>query len=167
LNKRFFLACIFSFVTLASCSSREATTSSGAPQTAAPSTSSSLENVEQTLIQLEHDWANAMVQRDVARLDQILANDFITTLPDGQTNSKADHLDEIRTEQYKVESMTLDNIKVRVFGDTAVVTYGVTEKSVDKGKDSGGHSVWTDVFVKRNGSWQIVAEHGSAQTAAE
>ena len=88
----------------------------------------------------------------------------MTTLPDGQTNSKADHLEEIRTEQYKVESMTLDDIKVRVFGDTAVVTYGVTEKSVDKGKDSSGHTVWTDIFIKRNGGWQIVAEHGSGQT---
>jgi len=149
----------------AGCSSRETASTSTPPQGAGISAAPGAADIKQTLIQLEHDWANAIVRRDTARIDQILADDFLTTLPDGQTNSKSDHLDEIRTEQYKVESMTLDDIKVRLFGDAAVVTYGVTEQSQDKGKDSSGHTFWTDVFIKRNGVWQIVAKYGSGTPA--
>jgi len=57
--------------------------------------------------------------------------------------------------------VSIDGIKVRVFGDTAVVTYGQTEKSQYKGKDSSGRTMWTDIFVKRNGKWQLVANHSS------
>ena len=48
-------------------------------------------------------------------------------------------------------------MKVRVFGDTAVVTASDTEESSLKGKDTSGKYVWMDVFVMRNGRWQAVA----------
>jgi hypothetical protein len=52
-------------------------------------------------------------------------------------------------------------MKVRVFGNTAIVTGGDTEKSTYKGKDSSGKYVWTDVFVNRNGKWQAVASEST------
>jgi len=55
------------------------------------------------------------------------------------------------------ESVNLEAMKVRVFGDAVVVTGGVTEKSQYQGRDMSGHYLWTDVFVKRNGRWQAVA----------
>jgi hypothetical protein len=55
----------------------------------------------------------------------------------------------------------MDPIKVRVFGDVAIVTAGDVEKSTYKGKDSSGHYVWTDVYMNRNGQWQAVATQGS------
>ena len=61
----------------------------------------------------------------------------------------------------KVESQTLGEMKVRVFGDVAIVTGSDDEKSSFKGKDISGHYVWTDVFVKRNGQWQAVASQGT------
>ena len=48
-------------------------------------------------------------------------------------------------------------MKVRVFGDTAVVTGTDDEISMEDGKKSTDHYVWTDVFVKRNGKWVAVA----------
>jgi ketosteroid isomerase-like protein len=48
-------------------------------------------------------------------------------------------------------------MKVRVFGDTAVVTGTDDETTTADGKKSTGHYVWTDVFVKRNGKWLAVA----------
>ena len=48
-------------------------------------------------------------------------------------------------------------MKVRVFGDTAVVTGTEVETTVQDGKTSSDHYVWTDVFVKRNGKWLAVA----------
>jgi len=52
-------------------------------------------------------------------------------------------------------------MKVRVFGDTAVVTGSDDEKSSYKSKDTSGHYLWSDVFVKREGRWQAVASQGT------
>ena len=51
--------------------------------------------------------------------------------------------------------------KVRVFGDVAIVTAGDTEKSASVGDNGSAHYVWTDVYLKRNGQWQIVSTQGS------
>jgi len=52
---------------------------------------------------------------------------------------------------------SLGDMKVRVFGDTAVVTGTADETSTVNGRKSQSHYVWTDVFVKRNGQWLAVA----------
>jgi ketosteroid isomerase-like protein len=56
-----------------------------------------------------------------------------------------------------ITSATLGDMKVRVFGDTAVVTGTDDEITLKDGKKSIDHYVWTDVFVKRNGEWLGVA----------
>ena len=48
-------------------------------------------------------------------------------------------------------------LRVRVFGNTAVVTGSDTEKSTEGGKDTSGKYIWTDVFVKQNGKWRAVS----------
>jgi ketosteroid isomerase-like protein len=75
--------------------------------------------------------------------------------PDGKSQSKAERAAEIKSTQ--IESATLGNMKVRVFGDAAVVTGTDDEVSVTDGKKSTEHYVWTDVFVKRDGKWLAVA----------
>jgi hypothetical protein len=55
------------------------------------------------------------------------------------------------------QSYEIGPMKVRVLGNTAVVTGSDTEKSTYKGKDSSGKYVWTDVWVMRDGRWQAVA----------
>ncbi len=51
----------------------------------------------------------------------------------------------------------MGDMKVRVFGDTAVVTGTDDEIIMEAGKKSSDHYAWTDVFVKRNGKWLAVA----------
>jgi hypothetical protein len=51
----------------------------------------------------------------------------------------------------------MGNMKVRVFGDTAVVTGTDDEVTMESAEKSTDHYVWTDVFVKRNGKWLAVA----------
>ena len=54
-------------------------------------------------------------------------------------------------------SATMGDMKVRVLGDTAVVTGSDDEVTMTNGNKSSDHYVWTDVFVKRNGKWLAVA----------
>jgi len=113
------------------------------------------EKVEQTVMQMERDWGQALVKADVATLDRILADDWFGQGPSGGSN-KAGALAGLKSGTPKYDSVTTGEMKVRLFGDVAVVTGTQDEKSSDKGKDTSGHYVWTDVFVKRQGKWQAV-----------
>jgi len=112
--------------------------------------------VEQTLIQMERDWGQALVKADVATMDRILADDWFGQGPPGGSSNKAGALADLKSGTPKYDSVTPGEMKVRVFGDVAVVTGTQDEKSSYKGKDSSGHYVWTDVFVKRQGKWRAV-----------
>jgi len=144
------LALIFSVV---SCSGGGPGTSIATISSAPPS-----DNVDQTITRLEHEWVAAIVKKDTGTLDRLLANDFSGTTDD-QIYSKADAIEDVKTGTHK--SMELDNIKVRLFGDTAVVTMGQSEKSRHGDRDFSGHYLFTDVWAKRNGQWMAVASHGS------
>jgi ketosteroid isomerase-like protein len=60
-----------------------------------------------------------------------------------------------------MESSKSEDMKVQVYRDTAVVTYRSTDKGNYKGNDISGRYRWTDVFVKRNGRWQVVSTQGT------
>jgi hypothetical protein len=119
------------------------------------------EDVEELLSRIERDWADALVKGDVAFTEGLLEDDYVGTMSDGRRITKAQNLDNLRSGAFKSESMVVDGIKVRVLGDTAVVTLDQSEKSQFEGKDISGRSMWTDIFMRRDGKWQIVANHGS------
>ena len=119
------------------------------------------ENIETLLSKMEQDWAKALVNGDIAFTEGILADDYVGTLPEGRRVTRTQNLEELRSGAFKSESMIVEGIKVRVLGDTAVVTLDQSEKSQFQGKDISGRTMWTDIYMKRNGKWQIVANHGS------
>jgi ketosteroid isomerase-like protein len=117
--------------------------------------------VAATIEQLEHEWTTAIVNRDFATLDRLLANDFNGTSPTAHTYPKSHALADLKSGRYVVEKMDLDEVSVNVYGDAAVAFTSQEEKSVYDGKDISGHYHYTDVWIKRNGRWQVVASHGS------
>jgi ketosteroid isomerase-like protein len=123
-------------------------------------TAQGTKTVEQTLMQMERDWTDAVLKKDTAALGKILADDWVGLGPSG-ASTKAQSLAELKSGDMKVESQTLGEMKVRVFGEVAIVTGSDDEKSSYKGKDTSGHYVWTDVFVKTKGQWQAVASQGT------
>jgi uncharacterized protein (TIGR02246 family) len=133
--------------------------STPAPTVSAAPTSD--QNVEQQVIQVVKDWIEAIPRRDTERINQVLADDFVAILWDGHKRSKAEYLEELRSGKYAVESIAIDDTEARVLGDTAIVTYYQSEKSQSTGLDSSGGSAWTDVLARRDGRWQVIAEHGS------
>jgi ketosteroid isomerase-like protein len=117
-------------------------------------------STEKTLIQMENDWTKAAVANDTAALGKILADDWVGQGPTG-VGTKAEVLADMKSGDFKVSSATMGEVKVRIFGDVAVVTGSNDEKSSYKGKDTSGHYIWTDVFVKRSGKWQAVASQST------
>ncbi len=109
----------------------------------------------QTLQVIEQDWLNAEKNHDAEAFEKLVADDWIAINPDGKSQTKAERAAEIKT--FNIDSATLGDMKVRVFGDTAVVTGTDNEVIMKDGKKSSDHYVWTDVFVTRSGKWLAVA----------
>jgi ketosteroid isomerase-like protein len=128
----------------------------------APTVGSANVQSEQVAVQLVKDWIDAIPRKDTARIDEVLADDFVAILPDGRKRSKAEHLEEITSGTYTPELFELSDTNARIFGDTAIVTYYQMEEGTADGRPAAGMmSAWTDVLAYRNGRWQVVAEHGS------
>jgi ketosteroid isomerase-like protein len=117
--------------------------------------------VEQALIKLENDWNDATMKRDVVALGRLLSDDYSFTDHDGVISTKAQILAMLKSGEDVVTSAVSTDMKVRVYGDAAVVTGRYTAKEQLKGKDISGTSAFTDTWVKRPGGWVCVATHGS------
>lgn len=117
--------------------------------------------VDAVIAALERDWASAIVKKDAAALNRLLADDFNGTSPTAHTFTKTAAVQEVQSGTYVVASMVLDEISVNVYGDVAVAFTSQKESSRYAGKDTSGHYHFTDVWVRRSGVWQVVASHGS------
>ncbi len=122
-----------------------------------PARGADTKGVEEAIIQMEKDWTEAGIKKDAAAFDRIVADDWISVDFEGNVVNKAAAIADLKSGASSSASVDLGELKVRVYGDTAIVIGSDTEKSTYKGKDSSGHYVWTDVFVKRNGRWQAVS----------
>jgi ketosteroid isomerase-like protein len=119
------------------------------------------EDVETAITRLERDWAAAIVGKNLATLDRLLADDFNETSPTAYTLPKSQAIEDLKSGTYTVKKMDLDEISVNVYGDTAVSFTSQDEQSTYAGKNTSGHYHFTDVWVKKNNRWQVVASHGS------
>jgi ketosteroid isomerase-like protein len=121
-------------------------------------------SVTQTLLQIEHDWSEADTHKDAAALNRILADDWMGIDFEGTLLTKPQALAGIDSGSGSLESTVLGDMKVRIYGTTAIVTGTDTEKSEYHGKDSSGKYLWTDVFVLRDGRWQAVSSQSTRVT---
>lgn len=117
--------------------------------------------VEQELLKLEDGWNDAYLKCDLAFLDRILADDCTDTDDEGTVWTKAQDIANLKSGEYKCTSAVSADRKVRVYGDTAIVTGHNTNQAQYKGVDKSGRYQWTDTWVRRDGHWQCVATHGS------
>ena len=90
---------------------------------------------EKVLMQVEEDVAKAIVKGDVAKIEGILASEFMFVAPDGVVQGRATFLGDLRAGALKMESTKNDEMTVRVLGTTAVVVYRSTDKGTYKGQD--------------------------------
>ena len=113
--------------------------------------------IEQQIKDLEKQWTDAELKHDAVALERILADDIVEIDFTGQVQTKAQDLADLKSGEYKAESMSVDDMKVRVFGNVVVVNGHYTMKGNYKGKDISGEGRFTDVLVKRQGRWQCVS----------
>ncbi len=135
-----------------------ATTSFAASQTTEQKLTSKNLKAKQELIKLEEEWHNAYVRRDAAPLERILADEYIAVGGSGGSINKAQTIEGLKNDTAIYEYSTPYNMDFRFYGDTVVVVGRTKEKGkAQNGTEFSVEYRWTDVFVKKNGSWQCVA----------
>lgn len=113
---------------------------------------------EQQINKLEHEWGNAYVKRDTTFTQRITTEDFTFIGPEGNMVGKSEYVKSIAGDTV-FTAFTIENLKVRVYGDAAVAVGEATIKARTKEEDSSGKYSFTDVFVKKDGEWKAVAGH--------
>ena len=117
---------------------------------------------EQAVAALEGQWLQSQKTNNPDLVAPLLADKFVSTGSDGKVRNKAESLADAKATKYA--SMEYEDVKVTVFGDTAIATGGSKAKGTDaSGKPMDVHDRWTDTWVKMpNGKWQCVASHVSS-----
>jgi uncharacterized protein (TIGR02246 family) len=158
------LLLILIVITLTALFSSCAAPAEQATASTAPATTSAAEtavNVEREIRKLQQEYDNAALQQDAAAYERLFADDYIITQAGGKVNTKAEMIAMAKAGDVKIEVGRSDDVKVRLYGNTAIVTCRWTEKSTTKGKPFAGTQLFTTVWVKSNGRWQIVSDQGT------
>ena len=114
-----------------------------------------------TIRNMELKWTESYKQHSIDILSSLLAEDFVITIEDGSIFSKAGYITHSADASTHVEVAELSDLKVRMHGDTAIVTGAYHEKGESNGKRYEYRDRLTDVWMKSGGKWQVVASHYS------
>jgi len=112
--------------------------------------------IEQQLRQMNEEWVTAISNGDGATLDRIMADDFIFSYP-LEGDDKAQFIADCVSGDLKVKQIQRDNISVRVFGPTAMLTARAATTWIYHGRELSGQYKILDVYSKRDGEWKLCA----------
>jgi len=114
------------------------------------------------VLALEYQWLKADQTNNADMAAALLADEYVTTGPDGALAGKADTIADARARRYA--SASYEEVKAHVFGGTVVVTGGYRGKGTDpEGRPFDEHLRWTDTWVRNAaGRWQCVASQYTA-----
>ncbi len=107
------------------------------------------------LIALNRDYVDAVQHGDVRRFDEILADDFVCSNPDGSLVDRADFLEQT-ARPATIAGLAAHDVDVRLLGDVAIIHARTTYAHAD-GREGSGR--YTDVWARRDGQWLAVAAH--------
>jgi len=116
---------------------------------------------ETKLLIMEHLWNEAQVNRDARVLDAMIGNQFVNTEYDGDVSDKSKFLADIKDPQFKPTSLTIQDVKVHLYADSAVVVGIYHTRGMYENKPYDHVGRFTDTWVYSDGRWQCVASHTS------
>jgi ketosteroid isomerase-like protein len=109
----------------------------------------------------ETKWADSYKKRQVDVLSSLMADEYVITMEDGSVLGKVGFISHTAQPSEQVELTDFSDLKIRVHGDTAVAIGAYHERGQSGGKPYDYHDRFTDVWMKIDGKWKIVASHYS------
>ena len=123
--------------------------------------------VEQTIRKLDNERIQTQIHADAAALERIYADDFIGVGPSGTVRTKPQVISDFASGDLKFQSITTDDVQVRVYGNAAVETGLSTMNGQDKGRTVPRDTRFTRVSIKQQGHWRLVANHYSSRNSQQ
>jgi ketosteroid isomerase-like protein len=120
--------------------------------------------MEEGLLQVEKGFADAIVKNDPEAIEQFVTDEWIIINADGGIIDKERFLGVIKSGALTHELMESDDMRVRIYGDSAVVSTLTRSKGKFMGEEFTTHERSTDVFVRREGQWRCVLTQLTAFT---
>ncbi len=157
------LSCGFfvSAALLSGCAQPQAPAETAAAPPAAEMAAAPAADASAAVQQLEHDWVDAIVKKDIPTIQRVIADDFVGVSSSGGSYTKSLAIEDLQGGQYVVEKMDLTEVAVTTFGNTAVAFTTQDEASHYGTTNTSGRYRYMDVWLMRNGQWQVVASHGA------
>ena len=112
--------------------------------------------IEQLLRHMNEEWVKALSSRDGATLDRLMADDFVFSYP-LEGDDKAQFIADCVSGNLTVRHINRDQISVRVFGPTAILTARDTTNWTYHGRQLAGQYKILNVYSKREGEWKLCA----------
>ena len=116
-----------------------------------------INNLADEVTRLNRRWMESYVKRDTAFLEQYLADDYVSTFPDGTVLDKQGEIESLKSGDIAPTEMTPSEMNVRTYGVAAVITGRSTIKAKVKGEKVSGEYRFTDVWIKQDNRWRAVA----------
>jgi hypothetical protein len=116
---------------------------------------------ESLILTLEKAWNVAEESKDVRALDQLLSNTLVYTDYDGTFMNKEQFLASVKSATPDADQITNENVSVKMYSGSAIVTGVYHEKGMQKGKAISRRGRFTDTWVKENGTWLCVASQST------
>ncbi|OGA21439.1 MAG: DUF4440 domain-containing protein [Betaproteobacteria bacterium RIFCSPLOWO2_02_FULL_67_26] len=108
-----------------------------------------------TLRRLNQDFVRSVQMSNARRFEEILADDFLNSNPDGSLVDRAGFLAQIARPSM-ISDLEADDVCIRIMGDIAIIHARTTYRKPDGGKGTGRY---TDVWARRHGRWLCVSAH--------
>ena len=131
----------------------------------ATGTATDEQEVKKEILKLEEERDQALMKNDADWFERVFADDIAYTGASGDIMTKAQVVDEIRSRTRRWQAVRHDDYKVRVYGNTAVVSYRSNSTMERQGKGTTTLARTTDVYVKQNGQWRDVVHQVTALPA--
>jgi ketosteroid isomerase-like protein len=112
-------------------------------------------NDHDTLVELNRDYIRSVQTSDVRRFEELLADDFLCSNPDGSLVDRKDFLKQTAM-PVKISGLEARDVNIRLMGDFAII-HARTTYTLPDGRAGAGR--YTDVWARRNGRWLCVSAH--------
>jgi len=117
------------------------------------------QTAEDEILRLANEWMDAVRHKNVETLESLVAREYMLQAPGIGRMPRDQWLAAISV--YDIQSFEFSDVQVHIYGDTAVMRSRYTQKATYQGGDRSGEFLVTDVWVRRDGRWQVVTRHTS------
>jgi len=125
---------------------------------------SPVSDLQSLFLNLERQWNEAHLRGDAESLGRLWAEELVVTVQEMPVMNRAQALKIVASGRVRFKRYETSDLKVNVFGDAAVVTGRLKRVREKQGKDVEDDWRFTKVYLRRDGTWRVVAWHGSQAT---